>query len=307
VNPHHGLAGESRVGVLMSYWAFKQKRDLGGDMGHTAPICLDSGAFSAYTSGAKIDLAEYAAWLRDINRPYDYAFNLDVLADERASLANWRTLRDEHGLMTMPVIHFGSRPEEVLPAYLEGDLGADRLSMGGIAGGATKQSIGWAAHVFRWMRANGYGDIPVHGLGLHMRSDLARLPWATTDSSTYVNLWRFGHFVLWTGKAWPMVWLDARDGKGVYAYGDAFRRMGVEPADVDRPRFKTDDPLACEVIVRIEDTAAADFARIRRLEHTPRRYLAANVSNYALLARGIDRLYSDQSTVHPSTGGHSGV
>ncbi|QGJ92674.1 queuine tRNA-ribosyltransferase [Microbacterium phage Megan] len=305
MNPHHGLTGDSRVGVLLSYWAFKQKRDLASDMGTTAPICIDSGAFSAYTSGAKIEVAEYAEWLDAINRPIDYAFNLDVLGDEEASYRNWRALRDEHGHLTMPVIHFGQRPEEALPPYLA--VGIDRLSMGGIAGGATKQSIGWSAHVFRWLRANGLSDLPVHGLGLHMRSDLARLPWATTDSSTYVNLWRFGHFVLWTGKAWPMVWLDARDGKGVYAYGDAFRRMGVEPADVDRPRFRTDDPLACEVIVRIEDTAARDFASMRRLEHTPRRYLAANVSNYGLLARGIDRLYSDQSTVHPSDGGNSGV
>lgn len=305
MNPPHGLAGDSRVGVLLSYWAFKQKRDLAADMGTTAPICIDSGAFSAYTTGAKIEVAEYAEWLASINRPIDFAFTLDVLADERASLANWRALRDEHGLMTMPVIHFGQRPEDVLPTYLA--EGAERLSMGGIAGGATRQSIGWAAHVFRWMRANGWGHIPVHGLGLHMRSDLARLPWATTDSSTYVNLWRFGHFVLWTGRDWPMVWLDARDGKGVYAYGDAFRRMGVDPSEVDRPRFRTDDPLACEVIVRIEDTAARDFAERKRLEHTPRRYLAANVSNYGLLARGIDSLYSDASTVHPSTGGNSGV
>lgn len=305
MNPAHGLAGESRVGVLMSYWAFKGKRDLGADMGHTAPVCIDSGAFSAYTSGAKIEVREYAEYLDSLTRPIDFAFNLDVLADEEASYRNWRTLRDEHGHLTMPVIHFGSRPEDVLPAYLS--AGMDRLSMGGIAGGATKQSIGWAAHVFRWLRENGLADLPVHGLGLHMRSDLARLPWATTDSSTYVNLWRFGHFVLWTGRDWPMVWLDARDGKGVYAYGDAFRRMGVEPADVDRPRFRTDDPTACEVIVRIEDSAARDFAERKRLVHTPRRYLAANVSNYAVLARGIDALYSDGITVHPSSGGHSGV
>lgn len=239
------------TGVLASYWYF---RNYDFDRFHPrCPLILDSGAFSAYTSGAQIDVNDYASWLIPLQGRYQFAFNLDALGDPDQSLTNWRHLK-EQDLLTVPVIHYGDRPDEVLPPYIQ--EGADRLALGGIAvSGAGAQVMGWVAYVFRWLRDHGH-DLPVHGLGVHLSSPLARLPWATTDSSSFSMAWRFARLRLYMGnRQWRKVNLDGRE---PFRYGAQIRSYGIDPASVAVSNSTT-RPDLIRLATRIEVRAAGDY------------------------------------------------
>src|SRR5687768_14316166 len=73
-------------------------------------LIADSGAYSAFTQGSKIILGEYAAWLRRWQPHLHWAAALDVFGEPEISLNNFRTLRDQHGLATIPTVHIGTDP-----------------------------------------------------------------------------------------------------------------------------------------------------------------------------------------------------
>lgn len=250
----------AQTGVLLSYWYYG-RHDL-TRLHAECPIVLDSGAFTAYTQGSHIDLATYARWVQHARslRTVRWALNLDVIGDEHASFDNWKRLHDA-GVDTVPVIHFGQHPETMLPKYLE--AGAQRVALGGVAGaGTTRQSVGWTAHCLRWARANAPG-LPVHGLGVHMRARLARLPFHSTDASTVVSSLRYGRAFLWDQRRhrWEQV---AMNGTGdVYDHGRLIRAYGVNPADVDTAR-STNRRHVFRLVVGSEIAAARHAGTTRR-------------------------------------------
>ena len=283
------------TGILTSFWYYEQY-DF-GRVPESVPLVLDSGAFSAFTSGGKVDIDAYGRWVAGLGDRVKFAFSLDVLGDEVTSLRNWRHLLDECGVMTMPVIHYGTRPEKVLPAYLE--AGADRLAFGGIAvSGAGAQVQAWCAYVFRWLRDNA-PDVQVHGLGVHMRSRLAAMPWDSTDSSAFTGAWRFARLALWDHghSRWHTVPLD---GKALLRYGRAVRYYGVDPHFVAKAEPTSREQLV-RLATRIEAQAAADWdARGRRRAE---RYLTTKPSvgegyGIDLVAREVDRFVVDGSSEH---------
>lgn len=240
------------TGVLTSFWYYR-KFDF-ARIPEGVPLILDSGAFSAYTSGAEIALDDYADWCEALSGRYRFAFNLDVIGDPQGSFEQWLDLQERRGLRTVPVIHYGDRPEEVLPRYI--DAGADRLALGGIALGMTPQVMSWIAYVFRYLREHDLA-VPVHGLGIHMRSKAARFPWATTDSSAFTGAWRFARLALWMPdrRRWVTVPLD---GRMVYRYGNVIRFYGFEPEQVAVSNSSTREALV-RLATRVECQAAADW------------------------------------------------
>ena len=267
-------------------------------------LILDSGAFSAYTSGAEVSLDDYGRWLASLSAPDSpvaprFAFNLDVLADAPASLANWRRLKNDHGQITVPVVHYGTRPHELEP-YIE--EGADRIALGGVAtGSGGRQALAWAAHVLRYLGEH-HPDIPTHGLGVHMRGPLARLPWTTTDSSSFTSAWRYARLAIWIpspsspGRGrWTTVDLD---GRAIYRYGATLRRYyETTPEAIERstPDKRTE---LVKVATRIEVRAATDWDLIH-----PRPVDRYNSSGSDLLggdqtAHEIDRYLVDTYEGH---------
>ena len=69
-------------------------------------VWVDSGAFTAYTTGKHLDVNEYADHLLNNDGGWDYAFTLDVIGDPVATRANTEALA-ARGLDTIPVFHFG--------------------------------------------------------------------------------------------------------------------------------------------------------------------------------------------------------
>jgi hypothetical protein len=82
-------------------------------------ILLDSGAFTAWSTGKKIDMMEYARFVRDaIEQGWVWKyFTLDVIGDHEATRTNYDRLR-ELGLDPIPIFTPGT-PEALLEEYFE--------------------------------------------------------------------------------------------------------------------------------------------------------------------------------------------
>lgn len=259
------LAGEveraetlgTSTGILLSYWYFKEF-DV-NTLHPDCPLIADSGAFSAHTLGKTITPDEYADWLDKYPGRFDFAFNLDVIGDPAESLDQWRYLRNGRGQETLPVLHFGDKPEDWLPTYR--DEGAHRIALGGLVtkGPDPRQIRAWTAYTFRWLRDN-WPEAPVHGLGVHMSSrNLGAFPWATTDSATFTMAWRFARAQLWDSER--QRWVKFRlDGKEPYRYGRVIRSYGFEVEEVAVSSNETRSSLV-SLVIRSESRAASDHAR----------------------------------------------
>lgn len=154
-------------------------------------VLLDSGAFSAFTSGIQIDLRSYIDFCLHYEKELDGYFNLDVIASpeanhsvlERCCVQGWKNLQEmvRAGLKPIPVFHY---PESVgwLDRYL--DLGLPRIALG------YKSKIQrlpyWMDECFRHIARS--GTVPdVHLLGISNFKILGEYPLSSSDGSTYIQ------------------------------------------------------------------------------------------------------------------------
>ena len=76
---------------------------------------MDSGAFSAWKSGAQIDVTQYIATAKELlatDPTLSEVYALDVIGDHKATLKNVETMW-EAGIAPIPTFHEGE-PEKVL-------------------------------------------------------------------------------------------------------------------------------------------------------------------------------------------------
>lgn len=161
-------------------------------------LMLDSGAFSAWTSGLVIDVHDYIEFVQQNEHLIEIAVNLDVIPGtiggsptsreiEDACKAGWKNLiamRDA-GCNVMPVYHFGERTY-----WLDKMLGEGFkwVGLGGLVGRATKQRHQWLDKVFaRLCRGGGYPGVRIHGFGATGTPTIMRYPWFSVDSTAWLQ------------------------------------------------------------------------------------------------------------------------
>jgi hypothetical protein len=170
-----------------------------------APTALltDSGAFTVWQKGEKVDLAAYIAWCHERRQggPADQVhISLDVIPGERGkqptkrqikaamrkSLANGDKMR-EAGLPVMEVYHQGEPPEFL-------DELIDRLAPGDVLGISPRQGRGpsmdarsaFCEGVFAHLLERHGKHLPkAHGLGVTGRSLIFKFPWWSVDSLSW--------------------------------------------------------------------------------------------------------------------------
>ena len=199
-------AGNREFGALVSFHYFRN-RDLAslvGGLEQRPRIFSDSGGFSAHTQGSIITVDDYGRWLRR-NKDYidDYA-TLDVIYDWKGTLRNQLKL-EQMGLRPMPVLHYGSPPEEI-ERYVR--RGYEYMCLGGlvpksmiISRGLRQMADGHEVKhegkdCIRWLDrchiiAKDCG-MKLHGFGLTNWRAVLRWPWFSVDSSSWVGGSRFG-------------------------------------------------------------------------------------------------------------------
>jgi len=147
----------------------------------SAKLMLDSGAFTAWTKGTKIDIDEYIAFCRKHENLFDHCVNLDVIGNAKDSYHNWKYMR-KAGIDALPIFHLGT-DERWLEKYLKQ---TDYIGIGAVANTTTPQRILGLTRIWKnyLVGADQRPIVKVHGMGLTALSSLLRYPWYSADSAS---------------------------------------------------------------------------------------------------------------------------
>jgi hypothetical protein len=172
------------LNIMISYHYVPKNKNLKeflGDYFHLVEkgqliIWIDSGAFSAFKKGVKIDLFSFMKWLR-INEKFIYKYMaLDSITNEAETANNYRIML-ENGLNPVPVFHrFDSRG--LLKMYAQN---TNNIALGTRAPfDNDDQRRAWLTNIFA-----AYKDLKFHCLGF-IESDLFKeFDFDSCDSCTW--------------------------------------------------------------------------------------------------------------------------
>lgn len=149
-------------------------------------VFIDSGAFSAKTTGKPVRLADYIAWLHANKEKVRYYAALDVIGDPVRTRRNLDIMRAE-GLEPVPVYHAGT-PVEYFDRLVEER--PELIAVGGMVQhlkGFHKESLK-AEVAGLFTRAKG---VPLHGFGVGTSLG-ALFPWRSCDASLIAQSCRYG-------------------------------------------------------------------------------------------------------------------
>lgn len=141
-------------------------------------LIVDSGAFSAWNRGAKIELDDYCRFLDSISqfRPF-YAVQLDVFGDPEASFRNLMVMR-ERGYDVMPV-HTRGDSVEMLNRYYEM---TDYIMFGGIVVGSENRGyVKWWLQQNQGRKAHWLGFVDVPFIKVYRPESADSTSWMTAN------------------------------------------------------------------------------------------------------------------------------
>lgn len=153
-------------------------------------VFLDSGAFSAFSKGIKVDLRAYCDYIRrnhDIIERSDgvlLASVLDGIGDPLLTYQNQLSM-EANGVTPLPCFHYGE-DERYLEFYLSR---YPYITLGGMVPVANAQLYHWLDRLWERYLCDGSGRprVKVHGFGLTSFDLIRRYPWYSVDSSTWVQ------------------------------------------------------------------------------------------------------------------------
>jgi hypothetical protein len=158
-------------------WDFWLNPDLPGKK-----LFLDSGAFSAFTRGAVIDVAEYVDFIKKNEKELFCYAALDVIGDWEGTRANYEKML-ELGVDPIPCYHYGS-PLDELDRYCKD--GVKYLALGGLVPHSRNRPK-LQAHLDRcWGVLKKYFPIKVHAFGITSQWALDRYPFYSCDSTAAI-------------------------------------------------------------------------------------------------------------------------
>lgn len=156
-------------------------------------IFLDSGAFSAFTQGVKIDLPKYCRYIQQNEDIIDIASVLDGIGDPLLTYQNQKAM-ESHGVRPLPCFHY-AEDERYLEYYV---ANYDYITLGGMVPVSTKDLFIWLDRIWERYLTDGAGRprVKVHGFGLTSVPLMQRYPWHSVDSSSWVQFARTGNIMI---------------------------------------------------------------------------------------------------------------
>jgi|GEM_PF-2321027 len=158
-------------------------------------VFLDSGAFSAWTLGATIDITDYCNFIK-ANRSsildedgVVLASVLDGIGDPLLTYQNQMAM-EAQGVTPLPCFHFGE-DERYLDYYVNN---YPYITIGGCVGRAPADLITWLDRVWsrHMINPDGSAKVKVHGFGITSLALMERYPWRSCDSSSWIQTASFG-------------------------------------------------------------------------------------------------------------------
>jgi hypothetical protein len=166
--------------ILFSF--LERKRRVYQDLALFREVVLDSGAYSVATGRAKVDLYEYADFCHQIKGRVGWYANLDVIGDYKASESNLRKL-EALRLRPLPVFHSGEPWELLRDLQREFPL----VGLGFELGVKAAEKWAWLDYIFHPPEESGLNPLhKFHGFKMTARKILARFPFHSVDSSTWM-------------------------------------------------------------------------------------------------------------------------
>lgn len=147
-------------------------------------IFLDSGAFSVFTGRAKINVEDYANFIKENRDKIEVYANLDVIGNHEATQKNQAYL-EGLGLHPLYTFHFGS-PLEILKQAI---TKYDYIALGGLVPHSKKRKRleNWLDKCFSIIKT----DCKVHGFGLTSQWALEKYPFYSVDSTSWIKFSAF--------------------------------------------------------------------------------------------------------------------
>ena len=159
--------------ILISYWLWRNCTQYSFDSLKGMNVFLDSGAFSAYNSDAKIDIDEYIDFINKHN--FEKYSVLDVVGNQKKTMYNLRCMENK-GLSPVPVFQYNSDIKFL--DELVGDY--NLIALGGLLSEPSrKQRTRWCKYIL-----NKYPNQNFHGFGA-TGSKIFKLKWSSVDSSSW--------------------------------------------------------------------------------------------------------------------------
>ncbi len=147
-------------------------------------VFLDSGAFSAFTKGVKVNLPRYCRWIQSNIDIIDCASVLDSIGDAQGTFQN-QVAMEKLGVRPLPCFHYGEDPR-----YLEYYLANyEYITLGGMVPISTPKLHLWLDDIWEKYLTDGAGrpKTKVHGFGLTAIPLMKKYPWYSVDSSSWVQ------------------------------------------------------------------------------------------------------------------------
>ncbi len=145
-------------------------------------LLLDSGAFSAWTKGADIDIDTLITFIKEIQP--ENAIQLDVIGDEDSTWENYLYMRKE--VECLPVVHYRASVKHIERCF----EGSGYVCLGGLVPLARtpKRLKVWLDYIYSmpFVRTK-----KVHCLGITSKWALARYPFYSVDSSSALQVVRY--------------------------------------------------------------------------------------------------------------------
>lgn len=155
-------------------------------------VFLDSGAFSSFSLGGAVDIGEYAEFIREHQDIILMASVLDAIGDHEKTLLNQRDL-ERRGCAVLPCFHYGE-PLDLCEYYVNN---YEYITIGGMVPIPNVKLEPWLDEL--WARVltdkDGLSRTKVHGFGLTARNLMAKYPWYSVDSSSWVQIASNGNIV----------------------------------------------------------------------------------------------------------------
>ena len=160
-------------------------------------VFLDSGAFSAYTLGVKMDIGAYCDYIHRNADFIEMASVLDAINDADGTWRNQEEM-ERRGVRPLPCYHYGE-PTAVLDYYVSK---YEYITIGGMVPISTAQLKIWLDRIWaeHLTHPDGTPKVKVHGFGLTSLPLMLRYPWYSVDSSTWVQWGSNGMILIPDGK-----------------------------------------------------------------------------------------------------------
>lgn len=162
-------------------------------------VFLDSGAYSAFSKGVKVNIQAYCQYIQrnsDVIDTLDghvLASVLDAIGDPQKTYENQLQM-EAYGVRPLPCFHYGE-DERYLEWYLSR---YDYITIGGMVPISTTQLYYWLDRIWERYLCDGSGrpKYRIHGFGLTTLDLMHRYPWYSVDSSSWVQIAAGGNILI---------------------------------------------------------------------------------------------------------------